>query len=266
MEPTPAGYFDRDCCKPFLFEGGERGILLIHGFTGSISHMRPLGDALRERGYTVMGINLPGHALTENDMAKSDWQQWLQASKQAVLTLREHAKSVTVCGLSMGGDLALLLAEQMKVDACVPISAPMAVQIRMMPFAALAAPFCPRTSWKPPTDRHKLLDAAYDYGYTGFPTKRAADLNHLIHLARRNLFNISCPVLVVQSEGDETIWPGSADCILQGVASETKQKLWLQGVPHVCTISVELPAIVDAVDGLMRALDVEGDAGASAES
>lgn len=34
----------------------------------------------------------------------------------------------TVCGLSMGGVLALMAAEQMKVDGCVPISAPMAVK------------------------------------------------------------------------------------------------------------------------------------------
>lgn len=256
MEPTPKGYFEHDCCKPFLFEGGERGILLIHGFTGSVSHMRPLGDALRERGHTVMGINLPGHASTEADMAKSDWQQWLQASKQAVLDLRERAKCVTVCGLSMGGVLALLLAEQMKVDACVPISAPMAVQNKLMPFASLLAPFYPRTAWKPPTERHKQLDTAYDYGYTGFPTKRLSDLNHLIQLAKRNLFNISCPMLAVQSGADETIWAGSADFILQGVASEHKQKLWLQNVPHVCTISKELPAIVDAVDALMRSAEI----------
>lgn len=50
---------------------------------------------------------------------------------------------------------------------------------------------------------------------------------------------------------DESIWPGSADTILDGVSSEVRRKLWLNGVPHVCTISRELNAITDAVEGLM---------------
>ncbi len=252
MKPMDASYFDRDCCKPFFNEGGPDGLLLLHGFTGSVAHMRKLGDAMTERGYTVMGINLPGHATTESDMARTGWQDWLQASKQAVLTLRERCERLTVCGLSMGGVLALLLAEQMKIDACAPISAPMATQNKLMPFAKLIAPVYPRVSWSGGGDSRSVLDAAYDCGYSGFPTRKAADLNYLIHLARRNLFSVACPVLAVQSADDETIWAGSADCILEGVSSELKRKLWLHGVPHVCTISPELPAIVDALDDLMK--------------
>jgi esterase/lipase len=46
MKPYDASRFNHDCCRPFLHEGGEKGVLLLHGFTGSVAHMRPLGDAL----------------------------------------------------------------------------------------------------------------------------------------------------------------------------------------------------------------------------
>ena len=128
MKPFDAAYFQRDCCKPFFHEGSDKGILLIHGFTGSVSHMRPLGDALADRGYTVMGINLPGHATTEADMAKSDWRQWLDAARTALVKLKKSCLSVTVAGLSMGGVIALILAEEGLADACVSISAPMATR------------------------------------------------------------------------------------------------------------------------------------------
>ena len=82
-------------------------------------------------------------------------------------------------------------------------------------------------------------------------------MNRLIRLARQNLFNITCPILCVQSDADETIWEGSADCILEGVGSEIRQKLWLHGMPHVCTLSKELPAIVDAVDAFMDRVEAE---------
>ncbi len=255
MEVKEQGRFDHECCKPFFFKGKEQGILLIHGFTGCVAHMRPLGDALREKGYTVKGINLPGHALDEAAMAQTDWSQWLQAAKEAALELIQACRTVTVCGLSMGGVLSLLVAEQMKVHGCVTISAPMATRSKLIALANVAAPLHPSSLWRHQAERHAGLDPQYDYGYAGFPTRSAGDLNHLIHLARRNLFNITCPILCVQSEADRTIWKGSADFILQNVGSEDRQKLWLTGVPHVCTISKELPAIVSAVDGLLRRVE-----------
>ncbi len=257
MKPYDASHFDHDCCKPFFLEGGDNAVLLLHGFTGSVAEMRPLGDALHARGYTVRGINLPGHATTESEMGTTRWADWLQAAKLAALELREKYKTVTVSGLSMGGVLSLLVAEQMKMDGCVPISAPMATKSKLIGFASLLWPFLPRVSWQNQEARHAGLDKAYDYGYSGFPTRCAGDLHHLIQLARRNLFAINCPVLTVQSEADPTIWEGSADCILQGVSSQSKKKLWLKDVPHVCTLSKELPAIIDAMDDFLQAVAQE---------
>ena len=53
MKPTQPGYFDREECRPFYHRGGDNGILLVHGFTGSAAHMRPLADELARRGRTV---------------------------------------------------------------------------------------------------------------------------------------------------------------------------------------------------------------------
>ena len=117
--------FDSPVCQPFFHQGGDNGILLIHGFTGCAAHMRKLADGLAERGYTVRTINLPGHASTEEEMGRADWQIWLQACKQAALEMMGQLQTFTVGGLSMGGVLSLLVAQQMKVDGCVTISAPM---------------------------------------------------------------------------------------------------------------------------------------------
>jgi carboxylesterase len=253
VQPHDASYFEHDCCKPFLHIGGDKGVLLLHGFTGSVAHMRPLGDALAERGYTVMGINLPGHATTERDMAQTGWKQWLAASREALLSLRTRCSAVMVAGLSMGGILSLILAQECLPDACVTLSAPLKTQNRWISLAGIAAPFVPRISWEPLQQRQQL-NAAYDYGYSGFPTAKAADLNRLIGMARKNLHSVVCPVLAVQSTGDATIWPGSADAVIAGVSSDRKQKLMLKDVPHVCTLSVELPAIIDAMDTLLLSL------------
>ncbi len=53
---------------PFNFSGNSTGLLLIHGFTGSPSEMRPMGEYLASQGYTVpffavAGLTLVGLAV-----------------------------------------------------------------------------------------------------------------------------------------------------------------------------------------------------------
>jgi carboxylesterase len=254
VKPYDASHFNHDRCRPFLHEGGPKGLLLLHGFTGSVAHMRPLGDALAHRGYTVMGINLPGHATTEKDLAKTGREQWLAAARDALLLLRGRCATVVAAGLSMGGLLSLILAEEKLTDACVALSAPMAVQNRLFYLSDLIAPFKPRVSWAPPDERHSQLNASYDYGYSGFPSRKIADVRGLMRAARGNLAAIVCPLLAVQGTADQTVWPGSADFILNGAGSAVKRKLTPEGAPHVCTLSEGLPLIVDAMDELMEKL------------
>lgn len=257
MEHRPEKDFSNPMAQPFDFPGDEHGVLLIHGFTGSCAHMRLLGEHLRDKGFTVKGINLPGHGTRLEDMAACTWKDWLQAAKLAAAQLQDQCKYVSVAGLSMGGVLTLLLAEQMRITAAAPISAPMAVQNKAMPFARIGSLFIKTTYWKGDDARTAMLDQRYDYGYTGFPTRAAADLSKLIHMARNNLYAVTCPVLAVQSHADETISADSAEVIVDGVSSQRKGVLYLEEVPHVCTISKEHQHIADAIAELFRAAEAD---------
>lgn len=244
--------FSSPQAQPFLLPGGEHGVLLIHGFTGSAAHMRLLGQELHDRGFTVQGINLPGHATTMQDMAHYTWQDWLHAAKAALVELKSTCRYVSVAGLSMGGVLALLLAEQMDITAAAPISAPMAVQNKLLFLARPASLLLKTIMWGDDSHRIHLMDKAYHLGYPGFPTKSAADLNTLIRMARKNLHAVTCPVLAVQSQADETITADSAEVIMNGISSQRKGILWLEMVPHVCTISPEYKHIAEALSDLFR--------------
>lgn len=253
MKQRPERDFRDAACQPFFMQAGDHGVLLLHGFTGSAAHMRPLGEALHAQGYTVMGVNLPGHAVSMEAMAETGWQDWLEAAKQAYMELQGCCRNVSVIGLSMGGCLALLIAEQMSPAAVVTISAPMAVRNPLLPFAGIAAPLIPRIMWRA-REGSASLDDGYDYGYPGFPTSCGKDLYRLIIMARRDLHAVQCPVLIVQSHQDETISADSLDVIAAGVSSERVGKLWLSGVPHVCTISTALHQIAEAADQLLRSV------------
>ena len=242
---------DSGLAKSFDFPEGDHAVLLIHGFTGSPAHMRLVGDGLREKGFAVRGVCLPGHGTVPEDMLKTGWQDWLLCVRTAVKELRERYAYVTAAGLSMGGVLALMLAEENDLTACVPIATPMGTVNRFRFLSPLIAPFVPMLKKRVDPVR-ATLHAQYDVGYEVTPTAKVRDLSVLMRRCRQQLHLVHCPVLVIQSHGDRVVTPDSPGIILDGVRSEKKGQLWLDRAPHVCTISDEYPRIVDAMASFLR--------------
>ncbi|MDO4671182.1 MAG: alpha/beta fold hydrolase [Aerococcus sp.] len=96
--------------EPFLFEGSQRAVLLLHAYTGSTVDMRLMGRGLNHIGnYTTMGINFRGHATGKiEDVLTPTPADWMNDVQDAVATLHAqgHTK-IAVFGLSLGGAVAL---------------------------------------------------------------------------------------------------------------------------------------------------------------
>jgi len=226
--------------RPFLLEGGAHGVLLIHGFGATPAMMRPLGEALYAtrdadgRRPTVQGVLLPGHGTRIQDMrSHGGYAPWLNAAIGAFDALAARCDRASVIGHSMGGVLALLLAQQRPVHAVIPIAAPMRLR---RPAARLA----PLIGWAVPYTMEKGAPAEdCDLGYAGTPVCRVGDLLRLMRQAERNLSLIRCPILVVQPANDQTVRPASANIIYDGVSSQRKELLWLERSGHGCVIELE---------------------------
>ena len=229
--------------EPFDFPEGDHGVLLIHGWTGCPGHMRLIGEGLHERGFAVRGILLPGHCAQPEDMAKVTWQDWLQAARMAAKEMRARYAHFSVAGLSMGGAITLILAQEMDLTACVTLAAPMKTTNKFRPFALLAAPFVPMI--------HRKGDGP-DY-----PTISVHHLNVIMRKARQHLSLVDCPLLAIQGKRDRTVTMDSPEIILSGVSSKTRASLWLDDAPHVCTTAPEYPKIIDAMDEFLRKAEGE---------
>jgi carboxylesterase len=95
----------------FKFQGDNgRGMLLIHGLTGTPMEMRLLGKGMHAAGFTVHGVQLAGHCGTVEDLLKTGWEDWYASVVSAARALRQEVDQLFVGGLSMGALLALLLA------------------------------------------------------------------------------------------------------------------------------------------------------------
>lgn len=233
---------------PFEFPGGEHAVLLLHGFTACPAQMIPLGKALQEAGFTVRCVRLPGHGTSPADMKKSTWQQWLQEVRSAARDMRSQYRHFSIAGLSMGGCLALILAAEMQIDACITLAAPTAPANKMAALAGFLYPVYPTVRNR----KNRLLMPEYDLGYSEYPTKKVGDLNRIIRLANHALPRVTCPLLSIQSKKDRTIVPESMDTIQRLAASQTKEHVWLQHAPHVITLSDELPQITQAMIRFLR--------------
>lgn len=241
--------FSSSLARPFDFPEGRHGVLLIHGFTGSPAHMRLIGEGLREQGFAARGILLPGHGTLPRDMNKVTWQDWWETARQAAEDMRRTYAHFTVAGLSMGGLMALMLAAEMPLTACVSIAAPLKTVTKLRALAPVLAPVHPMIHKR--GERTGLIPE-YDLGYHEYPTRRVRDLSILIEKCRQCLPNVRCPLLVIQSHGDRTVAPDSPDAILSHVRSTVTSQLWLDDAPHVCTASPEYPRIVQAMTAFLR--------------
>jgi carboxylesterase len=94
----------------FHLRGGRRGVLLIHGLTGTPTEMRFVGNGLNRAGFSVLGMQLAGHCGDEADLLATGWRDWYASVVAAAERLRDQVDHLFVAGLSMGSVLALKLA------------------------------------------------------------------------------------------------------------------------------------------------------------
>ena len=99
--------------RPDRTGGRAIGVLLVHGFTGSPASMKPWARYLAEQGYAVEVPRLPGHGTTWQDLNQVAWTDWYaEADARLRRPARRRATPSWSCGLSMGGSVALRLAEE----------------------------------------------------------------------------------------------------------------------------------------------------------
>ena len=227
---------------PVFWEAGPTGILLVHGFTATTAEVRPLAQALHERGYTVSGPLLPGHNSNPVDINKYSWQDWVGAVEEAYQELFARCDRVFLGGESTGGLLALYLAPQHPEISGLLTYAP-ALKLRSKPFdqliLRLAAPFLP---YLPKTGGDDDLPWK---GYTVNPLKGVIQLLNLQKQVLRTLEYIRRPTLIVQGKLDTTIDPNVPQTIYNGVRSHIKEIYWMEKSSHCVIIDCEFNQVVE---------------------
>lgn len=230
---------------PFHHEGAtDVGVLVCHGFTGSPHSVRPWAKHLAEQGWTVSLPLLPGHGTNWRDCNRTTWPDWYATVDVAFQRLRERCERVFVCGLSMGGTLALRIAEEhgAQVAGIVLVNPSVAMvrwDTRFLPVLAHVVPSVAAIG----NDIAKpgILEGAY----ARTPVRAAASLRRFLGVVRADLARVTQPLLLLRSAQDHVVEPVNSALVLAGVASDDVQEIVLNESYHVATLDHDAPLIFD---------------------
>ena len=212
--------------ESFLLRGGRRGVLLIHGFTGSTSEMREMAEALHTQGYTVFAPRLGAHGTSPKELEATSWHEWYATVEDGYRILAELCDEVMVAGHSMGGLFAILIALSFPVTRVAVLSAPIKVQDKRVEYLGLIS-LVSRFFTK-----RKRKKAVPYFNYSVMPLKSVQSLMTLIDTVRSQLSCLDKPILILQSRCEHTVDPVSAQLIYDGVGSKEKKLRWLERSGH----------------------------------
>ncbi|MEV5604861.1 alpha/beta fold hydrolase [Streptomyces sp. NPDC052299] len=230
--------------EPFRHEGGEVGVLLCHGFTGSPQSLRPWAEYLAERGLTVSLPLLPGHGTRWQDMQVTGWQDWYAEVDRELRGLLERCERVFVFGLSMGGALALRLAAKHgdAVSGLVLVNPANKVH-------GLAAHALPVVRHLVPTTKGLVSDIALEgvaeVGYDRVPLHAAHSVRRFFRLVDGDLPQVTQPLLLLHSPRDHVVPPADSARILSRVSSTDVREVLLEQSYHVATLDHDAKRIFD---------------------
>jgi carboxylesterase len=238
--------------EPFAADGGPVGAVLCHGLTGMPGSLRSWAQSLADAGLTVRLPRLPGHGTTWQDCNATSWQDWYAEVERSFDSMRSRCQQVFVMGLSMGGTLALRLAEQRGSDvAGVVVVNPSLFTTRkdakLLPLIRLFIPSFP------PVGNDIKKPGVTEPAYERLPVKAAYQLSLLWKLTTADLDRITQPLLVLTSRDDHVVEPANSERLMAGAASADKAQVVLEDSFHVATMDNDLPRIVDESLSFVRA-------------
>lgn len=219
--------------EPYGHAGGPVGVLLCHGFTGTPQSLRPWAEYLAARGLTVSLPRLPGHGTTWREMGRTRWEDWYAELERAFEALRGRCPEVFVAGLSLGGCLALRLAEVhgAAVSGLVLVNPSLVNDVPLLKAAPMLRWFVRSV---PGVGDDIKKEGVTELAYRRTPVSAAASLPRLWSLVQADLREVVQPLLVYHSTDDHVVKPASVTLLRETLPDATIEEL--SDSYHVATL------------------------------
>ncbi len=254
--------------RPFRHPGHPadgRGVLLLHGFTGTPFEMHLLGADLQRRGFPCEAPLLAGHNALIAELARSRWTDWAASAEAALLDLHGRLLEVSpepriaVVGLSMGGLLALELCRRHAalVRAVVVLAAPLWLKpshmrgIRKLAASRLSRLSLPKLFGSDVSDRAM---SACNPTSAAMPIAALGSLLDLMDHVGGGLQEVRQPALLAYARNDHTVPLACQDELRRrlGTPAADVHTLVLPRSYHLVTLDVDREVLFEAIAGHLR--------------
>ena len=195
--------------------------LLVHGLTDSPYSLRRIGEVLRDCGFYVLGLRLPGHGTVPaalNDVTHHDWRAAVRIGAAHARAQAGADDPFWIVGYSNGATLALDHALAAVADPALGRPSRLVLispAVGVSPFAAMGRwhqplsllPFFEKFRW------HTIYPEHDPFKYNSFPKSAAFETHRLIGELRRDFDRVVRagraselpPILAFQSAADATV-------------------------------------------------------------
>lgn len=208
-----------------LGNNSEIGVLLTHGFEASPHEVRELAQYLADKNITVYVIRLKGHGTDIKDLDNAKWQDWYNDYENGYNKLSKKAKKVFVAGHSLGGALALYLAEQKDTAGVISLASPAGLRDNRAEHAWLIKYFKKH-------EARNITEEDKKYHYDKYSAAAVEQLIKFLDVYKQNLSKVTEPVLIIQLSDDTKIEPASANYIYKNVKSKDKKIIIINATGH----------------------------------
>ena len=249
-----AGLVPMELDGPFFHAGSKSGVLVLHGIGGTPANVRATADRLAAEGHTVCAPLLPGHGKTVEDLAASGERDWIFCAKSGLRALREAGCSrLYAVGLSLGGLISGLLAEEEDLAGCVMICPPVRMK-GYLRFAGAVSGLFPYVQYGDKKADRALKDA-YHSMLPGMATAKMRDLGRMGKRFSGEIGRIRCPLLAIEAGLDNKVDPDTFRILKEGVPG-MEYRLFPDAA-HGCTYGEKREEVAACVADWIRAREAE---------
>jgi carboxylesterase len=176
-------------------------------------------------------------------MNHTGWPDWYETLDREFTQLLSRCASVFLFGLSMGGTLALRLAQEHGADVAglVLVNPSITTERKDAVFLPVLSRIVPSM---PGISNDIKKPGSTELAYRRLPLRAAASLSRLWQEVRRDLGRVHQPLLLFRSVEDHVVEPVNARIILGGVRGAAREVV-LEDSYHVATLDNDATAIFD---------------------
>jgi carboxylesterase len=218
------------------------GVAISHGFTGSPVSMQAWAEHLAQEGFAVTLPLLPGHGTTWQELARTRWEQWYGGYERAFLELAASCDVVFTAGLSMGGTLALRVAEQHPVAGVAVVNPAFSIADPRARYTGLLRYLLRSTA---AIGDDIKLPGVTEGAYARVPVAAVHQLRRLQAVTAAGLSSVEAPVLLFRSTVDRVVPESSVRILRERIGTSELDVVPLHNSYHVATMDNDAPLIFE---------------------